>query len=102
MTTVNSRNVFNIALKGTFDDCQDIIKKLFRDNELNKNLNLGSINSINWTRIMSQITYYIYAYNKIKSETERLILVLVYPRETLEMLMQGILRKKSLKYLSRK
>ena len=45
MTTVNSKNVFNIALKGTFDDCQDIIKKLFRDNELNKNLNLGSINS---------------------------------------------------------
>ena len=69
MTTVNSKNVFNIALKGTFDDCQDIIKKLFRDNDLNKNLNLGSINSINWTRIMSQITYYIYAYNKIKSET---------------------------------
>ena len=69
MTTVNSKNVFNIALKGTFDDCQNIIKKLFRDNELNKNLNLGSINSINWTRIMAQITYYIYAYNKIKSET---------------------------------
>ena len=69
MTTVNSRNVFNIALKGTFDDCQDIIKKLFRDNDLNQRLNLGSINSINWTRIMAQITYYIYAYNKIKSET---------------------------------
>ncbi|RPH09030.1 MAG: threonine synthase [Alphaproteobacteria bacterium TMED194] len=61
MTTVNSSNVFNIALKGTFDDCQDIIKKLFRDNELNQRLNLGSINSINWTRIMAQITYYIYA-----------------------------------------
>ncbi len=66
MTTVNSSNVFNIALKGTFDDCQDIIKKLFRDNELNQRLNLGSINSINWTRIMAQITYYIYAYNKVK------------------------------------
>ena len=69
MTTVNSSNVFNIALKGTFDDCQDIIKKLFRDNELNQRLNLGSINSINWTRIMAQITYYIYTYNKVKRET---------------------------------
>lgn len=69
MTTVKSNNVFNIALKGTFDDCQDIIKKLFRDKELNKKLNLGSINSINWTRIMAQVTYYIYAYNQVKKET---------------------------------
>ena len=69
MTTVNSSNVFNIALKGTFDDCQNIIKKLFIDDELNKRLNLGSINSINWTRIMAQITYYVYAYNKVKRET---------------------------------
>ena len=68
MTTVNSKNVFNIALKGTFDDCQNIIKELFRDNDLNKNLNLGSINSINWTRIMAQITYYIYVYNKVRNE----------------------------------
>ncbi len=69
MTTINSNNVFNIALKGTFDDCQDIIKKLFVDKELNQSVNLGSINSINWTRIMAQITYYIYAYNKVKKET---------------------------------
>jgi threonine synthase len=66
MTTVNSDNVFNIAIKGTFDDCQDIIKRLFRDDQLNSSLNLGSINSINWTRIMAQISYYIFAYNKIK------------------------------------
>ena len=69
MTTVNSNNIFNIGLRGTFDDCQNIIKKLFRDNELNKILNLGSINSINWTRIMAQITYYIYAYNKVMKLT---------------------------------
>ncbi len=66
MTTINSNNVYNLAVKGTFDDCQNIIKKLFNDNKLNKVLNLGSINSINWTRIMAQITYYIYAYNKIR------------------------------------
>ena len=69
MTTVKSSNVFNIALKGTFDDCQEIIKELFRDKELNNRLNLGSINSINWVRIMAQITYYVYAYNKVKRKT---------------------------------
>ena len=66
MTTVLSKNIHNLAVKGTFDDCQNIIKKLFRDKELNNKLNLGSINSINWTRIMAQITYYVYAYNKVK------------------------------------
>ncbi len=69
MTTINSSNVFNIGLKGTFDDCQNLIKKLFGDDDLNQSLNLGSINSINWTRIMAQITYYIYAYNKVKKLT---------------------------------
>jgi len=66
MTTVLSKNVHNIAINGTFDDCQNIIKKLFVDKKLNSKLSLGSINSINWTRIMAQITYYIYAYYKVK------------------------------------
>ncbi len=65
MTTVISDNVYNIAIKGNFDDCQNIIKILFRDKQLNKKLKLGSINSINWSRIMAQITYYIYAYHQI-------------------------------------
>ena len=60
MTTVKSKNVFNIAVKGTFDDCQNIVKKLFIDENLNSQLRLGSINSINWTRIMAQISYYIF------------------------------------------
>ena len=69
MTTVLSNNVHNLAIKGTFDDCQNIIKKMFRDKKLNSKLSLGSINSINWTRIMAQITYYIYGYNKVKKMT---------------------------------
>ena len=68
MTTVKSKNVFNIAVKGTFDDCQNIVKKLFIDENLNSQLRLGSINSINWTRIMAQISYYIFSYNKVKEE----------------------------------
>ncbi len=70
MTTVNTNNVYNLAIRGNFDDCQNIIKRLFRDNSLN-NLKLGSINSINWTRIMTQISYYIYAFYKIKRMTNK-------------------------------
>ncbi len=66
MTTVKSKNVFNIGIKGTFDDCQFIVKKLFKDKN-SKNIKFGSINSINWTRIMAQITYYIYAYLKLST-----------------------------------
>ena len=66
MTTVKSKNVFNLAIKGNFDDCQNIVKKLFTDKDLNSRITLGSINSINWTRIMAQITYYIYAYYRLK------------------------------------
>ena len=71
MTTVLSKNVHNIAVNGTFDDCQNIIKKLFIDKKLKSELSLGSINSINWTRIMAQITYYIYAYYKVRQLTNR-------------------------------
>ena len=66
MTTVKNNNVFNIAVKGNFDDCQAIVKNLFQDKLLNKKIKLGSINSINWTRIMAQISYYIYAFSKIQ------------------------------------
>jgi len=64
MTTVKSPNVFNIALKGNFDDCQHIVKKLFNDKDTQEK-KFASINSINWTRIMSQITYYVYAFKKL-------------------------------------
>lgn len=58
MTTVLSPNVHNIALKGTFDDCQDIVKALFNDLPFRKQYNLSAINSINWARILAQVVYY--------------------------------------------
>ncbi len=61
MTTVDAPNVHNIALKGTFDDCQDIVKALFADTTFRSELNLSAVNSINWARIMAQIVYYIWA-----------------------------------------
>ena len=50
MTTSGGNNVFNIALNGSFDDCQNLVKKLFRDNDLNKKYSFTAVNSINWFR----------------------------------------------------
>ena len=67
MTTINSDNVINIAVKGNFDDCQSIIKEIFSDYDYKKSNNLGAINSINWVRIMCQITYYFYSASRIEN-----------------------------------
>ncbi|MBT8115295.1 MAG: threonine synthase [Arenicella sp.] len=62
MTTVLSDNVFNIAVKGNFDDCQNLVKKSFADQSfLADGRQLVAVNSINWARIMAQIVYYFYA-----------------------------------------
>ena len=61
MTSVLDNNVHNIAIDGTFDDCQDIVKALFADAELRKKHNLTAVNSINWARIVAQIVYYFYS-----------------------------------------
>ena len=61
MTTVTSRNVHNIAIEGTFDDCQDLLKGLFNDGPFRDQVNLSGVNSINWARILGQIVYYFYA-----------------------------------------
>jgi threonine synthase len=83
MTTVLDPNVHNLAVEGTFDDCQvktlpslvsdlayiltshqpqDTVKALFTDPVINKTHNLAAVNSINWARILAQTTYYFYAY----------------------------------------
>lgn len=62
MTTILDENVHNIAVEGTFDDCQNIVKELFGDLEFKKSHHLGAVNSINWARVMAQIVYYFYAY----------------------------------------
>ena len=61
MTTVLSANVHNIAVTGTFDDCQDIVKAMFNDVQLRGELRLSAVNSINWARIMAQVAYYFAA-----------------------------------------
>lgn len=61
MTTVISPTVHNIALEGTFDDCQAILKALFNDHAFRDRVTLAGVNSINWARIMAQIVYYVTA-----------------------------------------
>lgn len=58
MTTVDAPNVHNIALEGTFDDCQNLVKDMFNDKAFRADMNLSAVNSINWARIMAQIVYY--------------------------------------------
>ena len=69
MTTVEEKNVFNIAIDGNFDDCQNIVKSMFSDLEFSKSINMSGVNSINWARIIAQAVYYFYTYFKLGSET---------------------------------
>ncbi|KAL9480354.1 hypothetical protein ACSS6W_005140 [Trichoderma asperelloides] len=62
MTTCTDANVHNLAVEGTFDDCQDIVKAMFGDPDSNEALQLGAVNSINFSRILAQIVYYFYSY----------------------------------------
>lgn len=61
MTTVVAPNVHTLAIDGTFDDCQDLVKAMFNDLAFREELNLSAVNSINWARIMAQIVYYVAA-----------------------------------------
>ncbi|MFP3982380.1 MAG: threonine synthase [Desulfurivibrionaceae bacterium] len=66
MTTVIDDNVYNIAVRGTFDDGQAIVKELFNDRDFKDRFSLGAVNSINWARILAQIVYYVYAALKLR------------------------------------
>ncbi len=61
MTTVLDDNIHNVAIEGTFDDCQDIVKALFADEELQSRVPISAVNSINWARIAVQAAYYVWA-----------------------------------------
>ena len=62
MTTSGANNVFNIALNGSFDDCQNLVKKLFKDKNLNEIFSFTAVNSINWFRVLPQSIYYAWSY----------------------------------------
>ncbi|HEY5522616.1 MAG TPA: threonine synthase [Desulfuromonadaceae bacterium] len=70
MTSVTDANVHNIAVRGTFDDCQNMVKELFGDLEFKEKYSLGAVNSINWARVLAQVVYYFYAWLRVTDETD--------------------------------
>jgi len=70
MTTVKDDNVFNIAINGNFDDCQNLVKSMFEDKDFSKSINMSGVNSINWARIIAQSVYYFYSYFLIEDKTK--------------------------------
>ncbi len=69
MSTIDEKNIFALRINGTFDDCQDLVKHAFKQRDfLNSDQYLLAVNSINWTRIVGQICYYFYAFNKLHSK----------------------------------
>jgi threonine synthase len=69
MTTIGSINIYNIAIRGNFDDCQKIVKEMFSDNNFREKINMSGVNSINWARIICQIVYYFYTYFRLSKKT---------------------------------
>ena len=68
MSTVKEKNVFNIAVKGNFDDCQNLVKSMFVDQNFSKKINMSGVNSINWARIVAQTVYYFFCFFSLKSK----------------------------------
>ena len=62
MTTGKDKNVFNIAIEGNFDDCQNLVKEMFADKDFSNEIKMSGVNSINWARIIAQSVYYFYSY----------------------------------------
>lgn len=70
ITTTGSSNVFPIAIEGTFDDAQRIVKELFSDAEFSKQIHIAAVNSINIARILAQSVYYLYTYLKLRKSDQ--------------------------------
>ena len=68
MTTTKEKNVFNLAINGNFDDCQNLVKLMFSDTKFANSINMSGVNSINWARIVAQTVYYFFSYFKIGKE----------------------------------
>ena len=70
MFGLDDPNIFNIALDGVFDDCQDVVKEVSADAGFKSKYSIGAVNSINWARLMAQIVYYISSYLKVTESND--------------------------------
>jgi threonine synthase len=68
MTTLDAPNVHAVAVPGTFDDCQDLVKAAFADESFRDEVHLSAVNSINWARVMAQVTYYVTAHLAVRDD----------------------------------
>ena len=68
MTTLEASNVHAVAVDGTFDDCQDLVKAMFADEPFRQDMSLAAVNSINWARVAAQIVYYVWAAGRLAEE----------------------------------
>jgi threonine synthase len=73
MFSLQDPNIFNIAIRGVFDDCQDIVKIVSNDSEFKKKYHIGTVNSINWARIAAQIVYYFKGYYAATHSNNQLV-----------------------------
>lgn len=74
MYTLQDENIFNIAVKGTFDDCQDIVKAINEDAKFKKEFKIGAVNSINWARIAAQVVYYFWGYFRTTNSNDEKVM----------------------------
>jgi threonine synthase len=70
MTTGKEQNVFNIAINGNFDDCQNLVKLMFADKIFSNEIKMSGVNSINWARIIAQSVYYFYSYYLVEGDKQ--------------------------------
>jgi threonine synthase len=68
MYSLQESNIFNLAIEGVFDDCQDIVKAVSGDADFKRRHRIGAVNSINWARLVAQVVYYFFAYFQVTEE----------------------------------
>ena len=71
MFSLQDENIHNIAIDGVFDDCQDIVKAVSNDLAFKRQYKIGTVNSINWARLMAQVVYYFAGYFQATQDERR-------------------------------
>ena len=88
MTTGKDENVFNIAIKGNFDDCQNLVKSMFADKKFSSDIKMSGVNSINWARIIAKVFITFIVIYQLKTQVNQQIFQC--RQEILEMYMRDI------------
>ncbi len=73
MFSLDDPNIYNLCIDGTFDDCQDIVKAVSNDSVFKEQYKIGSVNSINWARILAQVVYYFYGYFRTTTNDSQIV-----------------------------